>query len=41
MQCSATVHRAGPVKRAWTAFAAMFELTELYEVGFEPKEVSP
>ncbi len=40
MQCDATVHRAGPVLRAWTAFTAMFELTQLYEVGFEPKEAS-
>ncbi len=37
-QCSATVHRAGPLLRLWTAFTAMFELTELYEVGFEAKE---
>lgn len=37
-QCTATVHRAGPLLRAWTAFTAMFELTGLYEVGFEPKE---
>lgn len=36
--CPATVHRAGRVARAWTAFTAMFELTGLYEVGFEPKE---
>lgn len=35
---SATVTRAGPLLRAWTAFTAMFELTELYEVGFLPKE---
>lgn len=37
-QCSATVHRAGPVKRAWTSLMSMFQLTELYEVGFEAKE---
>lgn len=37
-QCSATVHRAGPLLRLWTAFTAMFELTELYEVGFDAKE---
>jgi len=35
---SATVTRAGPLLQAWTAFTAMFELTELYEVGFLPKE---
>ncbi|MDT7953147.1 MAG: hypothetical protein RQ966_16720 [Acetobacteraceae bacterium] len=40
MQCDATVHRAGPLLRAWTAFTSMFELTHLYEVGFEPKEAS-
>ncbi len=34
----ATVTRAGPLLRAWTTFTAMFELTELYEVGFLPKE---
>ena len=37
-QCQATVTRAGPVARAWTKLAAMTELTELYEVGFMPKE---
>ena len=34
----ATVTRANPIQRAWTQFTAMFELTELYEVGFLPKE---
>ena len=38
MQCPATVSRAGAIVRAWTGFTAMFELTGLYEVGFEPKE---
>ncbi len=37
-QCAATVTRAGPLLQAWTKFTAMFELTELYEVGFMPKE---
>jgi hypothetical protein len=37
-QCTATVHRAGPALRLWTAMTSMFELTELYEVGFQPKE---
>lgn len=37
-QLPATVTRANPVQRAWTQFTAMFELTELYEVGFLPKE---
>jgi hypothetical protein len=39
MTCRATVQRAGPVERAWTRFASLFELTELYEVGFQPKEI--
>ncbi len=38
MQCPATVSRAGSIVRAWTALTAMFQLTGLYEVGFEPKE---
>ncbi len=37
-QCPATVTRAGPIARWWTELTAMFELTELYEVGFMPKE---
>ncbi|GAC1340555.1 MAG: hypothetical protein NVSMB18_10860 [Acetobacteraceae bacterium] len=37
-QCAATVTRAGPLLRFWTGLTAMFELTELYEVGFMPKE---
>jgi hypothetical protein len=39
MTCRATVLRAGPIERVWTRFTAMFELTELYEVGFAPKEL--
>lgn len=31
---TATVTRAGPVKRALTRFAAYFDLAELYEVSF-------
>lgn len=38
MQCAATVRRAGMLERLWTKVTAMFELTELYEVGFMPKE---
>ena len=34
----ATVVRAGALLRGWTTFTALFELTELYEVGFLPKE---
>ena len=35
----ATVIRAAWPVRAWTRLASLFELTELYEVGFAPKEV--
>ncbi len=38
--CRATVTRAGWLRRAWTRAAGMFELTELYEVGFAPEEAS-
>lgn len=34
----ATVIRANTIERAWTRLSAYFELTELYEVGFQPKE---
>lgn len=37
-QCPATVYRAGLIERLWTSFTGLFELTELYEVGFLPKE---
>jgi hypothetical protein len=37
-RCRATVRKAGALARWWTEFAALFELTELYEVGFQPKE---
>lgn len=36
----ATVLRAGPLARAWTQLVAILELTELYHVGFEPKEAA-
>jgi hypothetical protein len=36
----ATVYRAGPLTRAWTQWVAIFELTELYHCGFEPKEAA-
>lgn len=39
LQCPATVSRAGSLLRMWTGFTGLFELTELYEVGFEPKEL--
>ena len=38
-QRTATVTRANAVERVWTQFTALFELTELYEVGFLPKEL--
>jgi len=38
LQCNATVSRANMLKRAWTRLSGMFELTELYEVGFQPKD---
>ena len=37
--CRATVTRAGWIRRLWTQATAMLELTELYEVGFAPKEI--
>lgn len=33
---SATVRRAGALRRAWTRFASQFEMAELYEVSFTP-----
>ena len=35
-ECRATVARAGWLARAWTQVAGLFELSELYEVGFLP-----
>ncbi|MGY6551459.1 MAG: hypothetical protein ACXIT4_06125 [Erythrobacter sp.] len=32
----ATVKRATPLTRAWTRLAAYFDLSELYEVSFNP-----
>lgn len=37
-QCRATVYRANWFLRLWTQIAGMLEITELYEVGFQPKE---
>ncbi len=39
--CTATIIRAGALRRAWTEFTAILELTELFEVGFQPKEARP
>ncbi len=38
---TATVRRAGLLRRAWTRFASNFELTELYEVSFTPGRLAP
>jgi hypothetical protein len=38
--CHFTVHRANWLMRAWTQLTGLFEITELYEVGFLPKEMS-
>jgi hypothetical protein len=38
VQCTATVIRAGVLRRMWTRVAALFELLELFEAGFQPKE---
>ncbi len=37
-ECRATVRRGGWFDRRFTPIAAMFELSELYHVGFEPRE---
>ena len=34
------VIRAGFFRRYWTQFRSILELTELYHVGFEPKEAA-
>ena len=33
---SATVRRAGPLRRLWTKLSGHFEMAELYEVSFNP-----
>ncbi len=38
LQCAATVARATMAERVWTRFASIFQLTGLYEVGFQPQE---
>ena len=35
---TATLRRAGLLRRLWTEFAGVFELTGLYEVGFQPDQ---
>ena len=39
LPCRATVTRAGWLDRLWTQATGLFELTELYEVGFDAKEL--
>jgi hypothetical protein len=39
-ETSATVIRAGFFRRHWTQFCSILELSELYHVGFEPKEAT-
>lgn len=39
-ECQATVTRAGPLARIWTRAMSLLDITELYEVGFAPKEGS-
>jgi hypothetical protein len=34
----ATVIKANAIERMWTRLTSYLELTELYEVGFQPKE---
>ena len=36
-QCKATVYRANWLSRIWTQVSSLFEITELYEVGFAPE----
>ncbi len=38
IETRATVQRAGLLERAWTRVTGLFAITELYEVGFQPKE---
>lgn len=38
LQSSATVIKASALGRYWTRLKGYFEITELYEVGFQPKE---
>jgi hypothetical protein len=39
-RCPATLTRALPGERLWTEIVSLLELTELYEVGFLPKEAA-
>jgi hypothetical protein len=38
INCRATVTRANWATRLWTQMVGLLELTDLYEVGFSPKE---
>jgi hypothetical protein len=37
----ATLMRANPLVRLWTELTSIFEITELYEVGFQPIADAP
>lgn len=37
----ATLHRASLPRRIWTRFSSLFEVTELFEVGFQPIADAP
>jgi hypothetical protein len=37
VQCRATVVRAGWISRQWTQLTGLLALTDLYEVGFDPR----
>jgi hypothetical protein len=36
---SATLFRANFIVRIWTQISSIFEITELYEVGFQPADM--
>jgi hypothetical protein len=38
IETSATIIRATALGRTWTYLRSFFELSELFEVGFQPKE---
>jgi len=40
-ECRATLLRANPLRRLWTEITSIFEITELYEVGFQPIADAP
>jgi hypothetical protein len=40
-ECRATLVRANVFQRLWTQFSSIFEIMELYEVGFQPISDAP